>query len=91
MSILSTFFHRVADIVTNAVQKAPAEQQAPISDAAAQLRAAAQATEAALPVAVKIGVDLMLADFGWGQYIPNANGMIDLFIADLTARKTKAA
>jgi hypothetical protein len=91
MSLVSTWFHKLADIVTNAVQKAPADQQAPINDAASQLRAAAQATEAALPVAVKIGVDLMLADFGWGAYIPNANGFLDLVIADLTARKSKAA
>jgi hypothetical protein len=87
MSLLSSWFHKVADFVTNAVQHAPADQQAPINDAGSQLKAAAQAVEAALPVVVKIGVDAMLAELGWGQYIPNANGVLDLIIADLQGRK----
>lgn len=91
MSLLSSFFHKVADLVTNAVQHAPADQQQPIADAGAQLKSAANAAEAALPVAVKIGVDALLAQFGWGQYIPNANGFLDLIIADVEARKSKAA
>ena len=90
MSLLSSFFHRVADIVRDAIQKAPAEQQQPIADAHTALTNAAQAVEAALPVAVKIGVDALLADFGWGQYIPNANGFLDLVAQEVLSRKKAA-
>lgn len=91
MSLLSSFFHKVADFVSNAVHAAPADQQQPIADAGNALKAAAQAVEAALPVAIKLGVDGLLADLGYGQYIPNVNGVLDAIAAEVLSRKTKAA
>jgi len=90
MSKLSVFLHRVADLVTNAVQHATPEQQQPLNDASAALKAAAQATEAALPVVVKLGVDALLVDLGWGVYVPDANGLLDAIAAEVLSRKKAA-
>lgn len=92
MSVLSVWFHRVGDFLTNTLQKAPADQQGAISDAAGKAVAAAQAVEGVMPVLVKVVADAALeAVPGMNDYIPAFNTFLDALAAEILSRKTTAA
>lgn len=89
MSVLSSFFHKAAAFVTNAVQSAPSDQQATLNNAASQLATAGQAIEGAMPVLAKVVLDAGLTAVGGGTYIPAINEFYDALIAEIQSRKTK--
>lgn len=91
MSMLSTWLHKASAFVSNAIANASADQHAVLTDTSTQLSAAAQATEAALPVLAKVMVDGMLTAVGGGQYVPAFNELLDVLAAEILSRKTVKA
>lgn len=91
MSKLSVWLHKVSDFVSGALDKAPADQHAVITDAQAKFAAAGHAIEAALPILAKVAVDEMLAAIGGGQYVPAFNEILDVLAAEVLSRKTVTA